>query len=118
MQEGREMNKEYQERPASKGQRRLAAGLVAAGAVSTWLAAALLVWGFVPQAVSDPALADSAAVVASGIGAFALVGTLAGIVMLVGLLLTWLAPRRAIGRVLLLVAGLVATTTGLLLLNL
>jgi hypothetical protein len=88
------------------------------GAVATWLAAAVLVWGLVPQLVADPVLAGSAAEVTSGVGAFALAGALAGALALLGLALAGRVPRRAAGRVLLLVAGLVATATGLLLFNL
>jgi hypothetical protein len=112
------MNRQGHDRPPDQRKARVLAARVVAGAVTSWIAAAALVWGLVPQLVADPVLAGSAAEVAGGVGAFALTGALAGAVVLLGLALAWLAPRRAAGRVLLLVAGSVATATGLLLLNL
>ncbi len=112
------MNRQFQDRPAGHGRAHMMAALLAGGAMTTWLAAAVLTWGLVPLLVADPVLADSAEEVATGVGGFALTGALAGIVILLGLALAWLAPRRAGGRVLLLGAGVVAVATGILLLNL
>jgi hypothetical protein len=98
-------------------------GLLVGGALAVWLVAALLRWVIAPRAVADPAFAGGAGrLQASGagdvaglFGAFASVGAVAGAGLLMGLGFTWLRPRRAAGRVLLLVAGLLATAGGLLL---
>jgi hypothetical protein len=96
------------------------AGLLLAGGVASWLAAALLRWGLAPLVVAEPALAGTrqaadATAVADAVGLFAPVGAVAGAAVLVGLALTWRRPQRAAGRGLLLVAGLLAIAAGLLL---
>jgi hypothetical protein len=115
------MNRTDRDRPAGQGRARLLAGLLLAGAVTTWLVAALLRWVLVPLLAADPALAAPAGAVPPVLGACALVGALAalaGALLLLGLAVTWFAPRRGAGRVLLLVAGLLAGAGGALLLAL
>jgi hypothetical protein len=116
-QEVRTMDRQRQDRPTGRGRARSLAGLLLAGTVTAWLAAALLVWGLAPLLVADSALAGEAEAVHRVVGAFALADVLAGGVLLAGLATVWFAPRRAAGRVLLLVAGMVAVAGGLLLLN-
>jgi hypothetical protein len=110
------MNRTDQVRPAGQGRAHLLAGLLLAGAATTWLVAALLRWVLVPLLVADPALAAHAGAVPPVPGAFALAGALAGALLLLGLAFTWFAPLRGAGRVLLLVAGLLAGAGGALLL--
>ena len=107
-----------QQQPHNTAKRsRAVTALLIAGAPTTWVAAVLLVWGVVPRLVTDPVLANDADAVAGGVAAFALTEALAGALVLLGLAFAWRAPRRAVGRVLRLVAGLLATATGLQLLN-
>ena len=88
------------------------------GVLVTWLAAGLMVWGLTPQLVAnDPSLVGSAADVRMALSVVALIVCLSGVAMLGGLALVWRAPRRAIGRVILLLGGVIAAIFGLLLLN-
>jgi hypothetical protein len=97
---------------------RMATRAVVGGVVLVWLAAALMVWSLVPQLVAnDPSLVGSAADVFTALSIVALVVCVSGAAMLGGLAIVWRAPERAVGRVIMLLSGLVATTFGLLLLN-
>jgi hypothetical protein len=115
------MNRQDHDRPAAgRGPAHWMAGLLLAGGVASWLVAALLRWGLAPLVVAEPALAGTrraagATAVADVVGLFAPVGAMAGAAVLVGLALTWRRPQQAAGRVLLLVAGLLAIAAGLLL---
>jgi hypothetical protein len=85
--------------------------------VCTWLAAAMLAWVLPSQLVMQPALAHDAAEISTTLGAFALFAAAVGGLELAGLAIIWRAPRLAIGRVLLLIAGLLTTIAGAFLLN-
>ncbi len=85
--------------------------------VCTWLCAGLLAWVLPPQLVVQAALAQDAAEITTVLGAFALFAAAVGTLELVGLAIIWRAPRLAIGRLLLLIAGLVLTIAGVFLLN-
>ena len=85
--------------------------------VCTWLSAGILAWVLPSQLVVQPALAEDAGDITTALGAFALFAAALGGLELVGLATIWRAPRLAIGRVLLLIAGLVMTIAGVFLLN-
>ncbi len=85
--------------------------------VCTWLSAGMLAWVLPQQLVAQPALAQDAGDIATALGVFALFAAAVGGLELAGLAIIWRAPRRAIGRLILLIAGLVMTMAGLFLLN-
>ena len=85
--------------------------------VGIWLAAGALAWLLPPQLVVQPALVQDAADIRMVLGVFALFAAAVGGLELAGLAIIWRAPRRAIGRLILLIAGLVMTIVGLFLLN-
>ncbi len=97
---------------------RMTTRAVVGGVLVVWLAAALMVWNLVPQLVAnDPSLVGSAADVFTALSIVALIVCVSGAAMLGGLAIVWRAPEHAVGRVIMLVGGLVVTTFGLLLLN-
>jgi hypothetical protein len=82
-----------------------------------WLAAGVLAWVLPPQFTVQPALAEDAAQIATELGIFALMASTLGVLVLVGLAIIWREPRRAVGRVVLLISGLMTMIEGLFLLN-
>ena len=85
--------------------------------VCMWLAAGMLAFVLPSQLVVQPALAQDAGAITTTLGVFALFAAAVGGLELAGLAIIWRAPRLAIGRVLLLVAGVVMTIAGVFLLN-
>lgn len=96
---------------------RFIALLVVVGALATWAATLLLVSAIVPLLIAEPNNAASAGEIAAGIYVFAATGALAEVGIVAGLAATWRMPRRALGRVVLLVAGLIVALTGLIIGN-
>ncbi len=85
--------------------------------VCTWLSAGMLAWVLPPLLVAQPALAQEAVDITTALGAFALFAAAVGGLELAGLAIIWRAARHAIGRLLLLIAGVVMTIAGAFLLN-
>jgi hypothetical protein len=116
-QEFQAMNQQSQSGAPAPERRRIMTALLICGAVITWLVATILVWAVTPLLMADPALAEAADSVTPTVMALALGGASAGLVLLVGLALTWSTPERGVGRALLLIGGLMAAMTGVLLAN-
>ena len=88
-----------------------------ASVVGTWLAAGMLAWVLPPQLLVQPALAEQGPEIATVLGIFAVVVAAVGALELIGLAITWRAPRSAVGRIVLLTGGVLMTVLGLLLFN-
>src|SRR5690242_17029800 len=82
--------------------------------VSTWLAAGMLAWVLPPQLLVQPALVEDGREITTVLGIFAV---FVGALELVGLAITWRAPHSALGRIILLLSGILVTILGLFLLN-
>lgn len=105
--------------PAGQGPARTVTALLVGGVLATWLVAAFLLWGLTPLVIAEPApvgmrQAADASAVAELVSLFAPVAAVAGAAMLIALALTWRRPPRAAGRVVLFVAGLLASAAALL----
>ena len=85
---------------------RVMTGVLIGTVAITWAIAATLVW------LIDPAMAPSPEVPAF---ALAVANAVAGLVLLVGVLVNWLAPQRPAGRAILLTGGLMVAMSGAML---
>lgn len=97
--------------------KRIMVALVLGGAIMTWIVAAILMLAPVPVVTAHPALADAADMARGAVLAVAIGGAIAGLVLFVGVALTWFRPDRGIGRAVLLIGGLMAIMSGALLAN-
>jgi hypothetical protein len=70
----------------------------------TWIIAAALVWLVAPLPAANPAVAQPAQPIPPI--ALALPGAVSALVLFVGVAVNWFAPRRAVGRAVVLIGGL------------
>jgi hypothetical protein len=88
--------------------------LVFGAAVITWVVAATLLW-VAPLLEGDAAAPESPESIPRL--AMALASAVSGLVLFVGVVLNWFAPRRAVGRAILLIGGVMVAMSGAILAN-
>ena len=111
------MNTQLQVHTTPPLRKRIMVALVLGGAIMTWIVAAILMLAPAPLVTADPAVADAADMAREAVLAVAIGGASAGLVMFVGIALTWFRPDQRIGRAVLLIGGLMAIMSGALLAN-
>src|SRR5204863_2227277 len=82
--------------------KRIMIALVVSGATMTWLIAAILMFAPAPPVIADLSLSEAADMVRGAKLALVIGGARAGLLMFVGVGLTWFRPDRGIGRAVLL----------------
>jgi hypothetical protein len=93
---------------------RITTALLIGGAAICAAIAAALVWVVAPLSSTDPAFPQSAELAPVGLG---VASAVSGLVLLAGVLVNWFAPRRALGRAVVLVGGVMVGMSGALLTN-
>jgi hypothetical protein len=109
------MNVQFEDGDAAEMRTPVMTGILLGAVVITWIIAATHVWVLAPLLAEDPAVAHSPESVPPAVLAIATAAS--GFVLLVGLAVNWFVPKRATGRAVLLISGLMLTISGAALAN-
>jgi hypothetical protein len=109
------MNMRYEDHAEAHDRAPVMTAILLGVALITWMIAAALVLVVAPLLAIDPAAAQSSESLRPMV--LAATSGVSGLVVLVGLAINWCAPRRALGRVVLLGGGLMVAMSGAILAN-